>query len=84
MSMYTKLHVDHRSYYIWFLNEHLIISYACWVDIYAPILNGSLRFSGMRSRVLWLSVAFLWFLVVFRVASCGSLCFCGFLCSLSF
>ena len=26
-------------------------------------------------------VAFLWFLVVFRVAFCGSSCFCGFLCS---
>ena len=28
--------------------------------------------------ILWLSVVFFWFLVAFRVAYCGYLCFCSF------
>ena len=87
--MYTKLHVDHRYYHVWYFYEHLITRYACWIGIHRHISNGSLiswclvalasvslfcvycgswRFYG----ILWLSVAFSWFFVLFCVAFCGS------------
>ena len=86
--MYTKLHVDHRSYYVCYFYEHLTTGYACWIDNCGPFLNGSLfflLFSGFFMR-LWVSCAlsilcflssswrFLWHFVAFLVLCCIS---CG-------
>ena len=86
VSVYAKLHLDLN--YVWYFYGHLTTDYACWIDIYGPILIGSLFFCclvaslcvcGFCARcrfcgdfialgdfygILWLSVAFLWFLVV--------------------